>query len=469
MKVKLALLLVSLSSACSSPSSPVPVTSSFPDAGQAEAAQVPDAQNSEQTGSSLLDAGEGEVGQEVGTLRSYVLTAKLSVAPNMPTPPSGYPTEHQFTVTLDLAAGTLRTGAAGRASKVALVGGSSGWQTQAAIELSMSSAAGTSYQSISYDEIFLQTTTDGCSGTASGSVAVAITDEIYKGSFTAVLTGTLDRQSPQIISSPRDPVAIHPLDSVRLDSFELLPAATQVRLQAAQGAAVPLAGLPTDGADGVSGFILGPQALAFGETYQTIAQSGLADLAGNQAAPESLPTFTTLADPGLFAQDGFEGTVAAYLSGSVGPVDSSKAPVPTGSRALLIPGPGWSGNPGCQGRFSARMAVSPGATTVKARFRTIRMLGVMASPFFGTLQIGVPNGNLATYTATPSANAVASSQPDPAGPLPGSSTYGYGPLMEWSFPLPAGSKDEIIFDLFPRCGQPFSPSDGLLLDDLRVE
>jgi hypothetical protein len=454
----------------------VPVSNAFPDAGGSEVGQVPDAQNWDQRGPSLPevslpDAGESEVGPEVGTLRSYVLTAKLSVEPNVPMPESGYPTEHQFTVTLDLAAGTLRTGAAGRASKVALVGGSSGWQTQAAVELSMVSAAGTSFQSISYDQIFLQITTDGCSGTASGSVAVAITDEIYKGIFTAVLTGTIDRQSPQLISSPRDPVAIHPLDSVRLDSSELLPAASQVRLQTAQGSSVTLAALPADGADGVSGFVLGAQALAFGKTYQTIVQPGFADLAGNQAAPDSLPTFTTLVDPGLFAQDGFEGTVAAYLSGSVGPMDSSKAPVPTGLRALLIPGLGWQRlvNDGCEGRFTARMAVSLGATTVKARFRTIRVLGLMASPFFGTLQLGVPNGTLVTYVAMPSTDAVASSQPDPAGPLPGSSTYSYGPLMEWSFPLPAGSKDEILFDLFPRCGEPFTPSDGLLLDDLRVE
>jgi hypothetical protein len=71
------------------------------------------------------------------------------------------------------------------------------------------------------------------------------------------------------------------------------------------------------------------------------------------------------------------------------------------------------------------MAVSPGATTVKARFRTIRALNATAAPFFGTLQIGVPNGVLVTYDSATSKNAVASLQPDPIGPLPDSSTYGY--------------------------------------------
>lgn len=189
------------------------------------------------------------------------------------------------------------------------------------------------------------------------------------------------------------------------------------------------------------------------------------DLAGNLAT--NLPSFSTLADPGLFAQDGFEGPVNAYIAGSLAVADSATVPIPAGKKALAIPPYAYS-TP-CAARFTARMAVAAGATTVKLSTLSYRALTgyPVTMPFSYIFTVAIPNGNLlSTYDS----NLKTSPLPNPwTGDLPGSTSNAYGDLQEASLALPSGANGEILFDIVRICAQPGGPMPGLIIDNLRVE
>jgi hypothetical protein len=54
-------------------------------------------------------------------------------------------------------------------------------------------------------------------------------------------------------------------------------------------------------------------------------------------------------------------------------------------------------------------------------------------------------------------------------PLPGSASYSYGDLAQYSVPLPVGTQGEVMFDLSRHCVEPPSLIAGLVIDDLHVE
>jgi len=135
---------------------------------------------------------------------------------------------------------------------------------------------------------------------------------------------------------------------------------------------------------------------------------------------------------------------------------------PALARALQFPSPPAL----CGQRFTARLSVPTGATTLqftalatwpKARSRTT---------FTGSVQVAVPNGALNSYSWPEIASTVLASPW--TGALPGSSDNSYGDLMQMQIPLPAGTSGEIVFDVLQPCYDPPYPGDGLIIDDLRI-
>jgi hypothetical protein len=377
-----------------------------------------------------------------------------------------WPATHEFSVLIDWGANTATTGGNGLAKQVALVqSGASDWSTKEPLNFQLGLYG---IPDLTYSNLTFQRGNDGCTATASGTSEQAQGDVIYTRGFSATMTGVVDRSGPQLAIFPTGD--LHPLSFSGVIANEVLPIGTTAALDAT-GATLALTALPSDSAVGVSGFSLPgtslafpSKALAFATTYSLRVLPQAVDLAGNRAT--GLPSFSTLPDPGLFAQDGFEGPVNAYMDGPVVSADSTSLPIPAGSKALAIRPPGLSSV--CKARFTVRMAVPAGATTVKFSYLTYHekteYFGWNPSYFF---TVAVPNGEaLLSYDY----NLKPSPLPNPwTGALPGSPDNVYGNLQEAALPIPSGANGEILFDIERPCPQPSGPPEGMIVDNLRVE
>jgi hypothetical protein len=372
----------------------------------------------------------------------------------------GYLTDlpsHAFTAAIDWAANTLTSGANGDAFRVPLVHEGDGWTAQASMSFDASQS---SYPSTTYTRMTLRPTDTGCIGEASGTYSYLGGDVIYSQSFTATLAGTTDVSMPQVTVLSTD---VDPLRFQGVPVNELLPAGTTAELVDDGGHVISMASLP-DGeaaAFGVSWFQLQSIALAFGSSYTVRVLPALVDLAGNTAPS---PTFTTLPDPGLFAQDGFEGAAKLAVVGNVQVVDAATLPVPTGTKALrFLPIASMS----CADRFTVRMAVPAGASAVK--FVALSFSPASSSYYdaYYTVTLGVPNGpKTSSYFGSLSKAPLTNPWKET---LPGGTSYSYGDLAQYSVPLPAGTQGEVMFDLSRHCVEPPALITGLVVDDLRVE
>jgi hypothetical protein len=374
---------------------------------------------------------------------------------------------HDFSVLIDWSANTATTGANGFVKQVALAqNGDGNWTAQEPLKFQLGLY---SYPGLTYSSLVFQRGKDGCAATASGTYYQVQGDAIYSRGFTATMTGVVDRTGPQCTIAPTGD--LHPLSFAGVMVNEVLPTGTTAALDAT-GTSLALTGLTSDNTLGVSGFLLPGtslampnKALAFATMYNLRVLPQPVDLAGNLAT--SLPSFSTLADPGLFAQDGFEGPLNAYIDGSVATTDSASLPIPAGSKAIAIPPFGYSS--ACSARFTVRMAVGAGATTVKFSTLSYRSLTgfSITNPYAYMFTVAVPNGDLLrTYDI----NLKTSPLPKPwTGDLPGSTTNVYGDLQEAELALPSGASGEILFDIYRLCAEPVSPAPGLIIDNLRVE
>jgi len=437
------------------------------------------------------DAGaEAPRGEEVGQADSPVgaadaaaptsctiLATLASLWPDggMPLPASALPATHRFSLLLDWAAGTAVTGSGGTSNEVGLVRAGGEWSTQGALVLATSIATSwptyatdfTGRPFVSYEQIAIQPTADGCSGRAAGKYLGAQGDVLFDIPFEAELAGAVDSTGPELSVLPASSTAIHPLDLEAVAAGELLPAGTSARWLATDGAVVPMTSLPADGALGVSGFLAGDRSLAFASSYRLEVLPAAMDLVGNLTG--QLPVLTTLTGPGFFAQDGFEGPVDALLGGRVIVVDGTSLPIPAGTKAIRFAPTsfGTTSDTTCQDRFTARLAVTPTAKAVKVSALSYR--SSKSTPFMGWLRLAVPSGAVSDFGMY-GMIAKATPLPSPwAGTLPGADVNTYGELTQVELPLPDGVAGEVIFDLYRFCVEPGLPGDGIILDDLRVE
>jgi hypothetical protein len=389
------------------------------------------------------------------------------------------PAKHAFSLAIDWAANTATTGSGGTAQRTSMVRDNGTWMTQNTVYLSLA-LAGTSAGErpmVSYHEIRIHPTVDGCSGEATGEYLWNSTDMLINTPFAATLTGVNDKEGPALSVFPAVTTGVHPMSVDGVGASELLPAGSTARWVAADGSGVDMSALPAAGAtsiegfslkgtEGVSGFTLAKRMLSFATTYRLQILPAPLDSAGNLAL--ELPSITTMADPGLFAQDGFEETVNAFLGGTVNIVASTTLPIPSGNQALrFAPMSGdrnvtWS----CDDRFTARLAVPAGAQSVKFSFLSYRSKnGYPMMIEYGVL-LGIPGGPIVEQSLN---DGSGTPLPSPwTGTLPGSADFSYGGLKQLELPLPAGTNGEVVFDL-ARWGCLAGASPGLIVDDLRVE
>jgi len=394
-----------------------------------------------------------------------LLAIAAKLAPSRPDAgDSVMPTTHEFSLLVDWIGKTAATGSGGTANQVPIVHHGGVWTTQAPLQLSL---ALTSRPFVTYDWIAITPTPIGCIGQAAGRYDWNATDTLYTIPFDASIAGIADQAGPilSVVGSFGD---VHPLDQNGVMADELLPAGTTADWMASDGSIIPTAALPAESVFGVSGFMLKGLGLAFASSYWLRLLPSTVDLAGNPSS--RLVAFSTMAGPGLLAQDGFETAVDALLGGEVSIVDSTTLPIPAGTKALRFDVAGgvlnvrWS----CDDRFTARLSVPSGAAFVKFSTLFYAPASVADIRFGGQLRLAVPNGAVTDLGRGWTNGGTALSIPW-TGTLPGGDSYTFGGLMEQTFALPPGTTSEVIVDIFRPCREPIMDSAGLVIDDLRVE
>jgi hypothetical protein len=172
---------------------------------------------------------------------------------------------------------------------------------------------------------------DRIEGTAAAQLEISCGDCVHDDDVALTLTGQPDGTPPRL-NVPSVPV--NPLDALDFAVSEPLQS-VQLALAGTNKIAIDT---PSIAADGSSTWLVDfpfPQVLPFSGRWQV---TGSGQDFANHALDLSGSVLTTLDDPGVLAQDGFEGTLNALLTGDAAFVDvASGLPIPHGKQALFVP------------------------------------------------------------------------------------------------------------------------------------
>jgi hypothetical protein len=217
----------------------------------------------------------------------------------------------------------------------------------------------------------------------------------------------------------------------------------------AGGTSHPLIGYTAS--NGAFGTFSSALILPFGSSWKLSATGG--DLANFPFDIAALPPIAVLADPGLFAQDGFESTPVLTLTGVAKIVTSvGTLPALNGNKSLFVP----------QGS-SATLHLARPTDASSVRFAA-RGFTSMSGPDFGGsyVEAGVIGGSERVGSSQALPNMPSTSTND--------STWLYaGPTQEISLPLIESGADVVIRFALPVCQGLCPPARATLIDDLRVE
>ncbi len=274
------------------------------------------------------------------------------------------------------------------------------------------------------------------SGTGSASYLTGVPDEGTPLTFT--LSGVPDKTAPTISGGSNES---NPLDLISLTLSELLKTG-ELSLQG--DPVIPLGSID---ADDLPTRFESQQVLPFGHTWH---------LAGSGADYAGLPlntnlTVSTVKDPGIFAQDGFEGPVAALLTGGAQVIDPSYGVAMTGSRALLIPP---------DGSATLHLASSThGKRKLTLHFSKLFEDANMSDSGSGLLEVGAvgeagPNSTALTVTG-------------PTTPISLGQWHAASAPSTLMVPLENPADDEIVRVSTSSCGGA-CPSVALVIDDLTL-
>jgi len=321
--------------------------------------------------------------------------------------------------------------------------------------LPVPTGAGCNLRSIEITELTLQAwdesgdgNADSISGSGKARGIFIVGDAGLSVELSYTLQGVPDETKPSLLALSN----IHPLDGVFLRATEPVALISRVTLTDTDSGHTshPLGGNAES--NGAFGTFSSNLILPFGSTWKLSATGGdLADLPFEIAA---LPPIVVLADPGLFAQDGFESTPALSRTGDAQIVTSvGSLPAIQGSQSLLVP-PGSSA--------TLHLARPSGASSV--RF-TAQSLTSMSGPAFfaaADLEAGVIGGSerVGLTEALPTTPSTTTND----------SAWRYaGPTQEISLPLTESGADVVIRFAPPACQGLCPPARALLIDELRVE
>ena len=283
-------------------------------------------------------------------------------------------------------------------------------------------------------------------GRAQGSFFVG--DQGFQVELSFTLSGLPDSHAPSLALARPSP--IHPLDGVLLRASEPVSIASTVSLSDVADAGKRVALLGATASNGALGSFSTSAVLAFGSTWSpTVTGTDLAGLPFTTA----LAPIQVLADPGLFAQDGFEATPQALLSaGAVVVSHVGTIAALSGDHSLFVP----AGS-------SATLHLAATSAVSKVRFSAqsfSQASGYAAgSPPLelaavgGTRRLTVPSS---TTGATPTDT--------------GDATWRYaGARADYDLALPEPGTEFVVRIAEPYCMGFCPPQQAVLIDDLVLE
>jgi hypothetical protein len=282
---------------------------------------------------------------------------------------------------------------------------------------------------------------DRLTGSGVGSIEEDCGDCALSYPVTVSLSGRPDQTPPRLnlSSEPLNPIdQFSVLTSEALKSASLLLSGSKTFALETYNQGMPLIGAGSS------------EVLPFSGSWK-ITGSGR-DFAG-LALDLSAASVSTIADPGVFAVDGFEGTLNATLTGDAAVVNvSSGLPIPSGQRALLLP-------PGSSATFHLKRGST--GKTVSARF--VDLSDAHSGGPWARFQAAVIGGRRAETFSSTGPGTLTTTHPiwtraDPA-------RSDQPPALQ-------GTGADVVVRInaeFCSGGGPCPPTGALLVDDLKVE
>jgi hypothetical protein len=414
------------------------------------------------------DGGDGSLTMvDTGTLdapgagvRAYDVVAVLRADGSTSLPPT-----NRFTVVQDLSALRMIAGGNGRGAVVGVTTSDGRtFRSTGGFAVGDDSTDGCSVpEDVRYDSFEVTLTDSALTGTASGAATISCGDCAFTVPFAATLTGTRDKMLPTL--RPSGPLPATPFDSFGLVTSEPLPATATAKLVADDGAAIDLIPQITSGdLPFVAGFTKPEVVLRAGQGY-VVTLDGLVDFAGQSDKAGPPLRLTTFVDPPTVPEDGFESATGSALGGAM-VMTAGALPAIAGNTSLYIGTKGAPALDAPNGRsLAVRLARQAGDTKLRFSYRVVaiqsaNLISAMvrvgsegASP--GDAVYGI--GNMATPTEKLT-----------VGGMPVFASV----AAEMEVPLPADATDHVLFVIAPSnifCFPGGSPSEGLLIDDLRLE
>ncbi|HWN68511.1 MAG TPA: hypothetical protein VNM90_12815, partial [Haliangium sp.] len=196
--------------------------------------------------------------------------------------------------------------------------------------------------------------------------------------------------------------------------------------------------------------------LPFGAELSVEFDPAPQDLTG-LPSENALTTVRTMDDPGVFAEDGFEGDLAAVTAGAEVVSGVGTLPAMAGARSLLV-------EPG--DALTMRVPLTSGDTHL--RFQ-VRMLSG-GSGLAGCSTIGIRGGFPGLDPASDVLDIEVSPAEEPREDTGDARWSVASPVTDVELALPAGAAGEVILDVYeqPLSGPP-CPDMALLIDELRAE
>ncbi len=391
---------------------------------------------------------------------SFNVEVTLSFPPDNGTP--GLPDSETFLLRLDDAAdgsvvAVLASG--GGSSSAAFVRTGTGLSLRESVELSITPFGNGYFDArLSFDSLDLvpvdndgDGSADAVEGTGSGDFFQIVGDVEQDVAFTIEMSGDLDDRAPYLSNSVTM-FEIPVMDGLTLLASEPLRLPGTARISVG-GEVIPLEMLPA-GAPYVTEFRT-RSILPFGASVITLIEPELRDLAGLEIE-FGLERIDTPPDPGLFAEDGFEGELAAVSYAVEVVTGFGTLPAISGTRSLLV-AESWS-------TLTMRVPLEEGDTHLRFQARAL---------FDRESGFGCPTSNLRVgFPALDQITAISPAWNTDIEDDTGDERWTAAtPVTTVEVALPEGAGSELIFDIFrplPLPGGP-CPEAGLLIDDLRAE
>ena len=291
--------------------------------------------------------------------------------------------------------------------------------------------------------------TDAIAGFATGTVEFRGGDVIFDDPVSVALNGTLDRRAPELIVPA---FTFNPLNPPNVIATEPLDVATSLELVGTTTTPLVSPSDDSNASDAPSGAISWSSAAILPLSGEWQIQGQGRDLSGLPLARTG--TLSTLQDPGVCPQDGFESDLIAAVGGApkiVGQIGELAAIA--GVHSLLV-----------RGGDALTFHLQRAAAETTLRF-SLRALGPSADSFnfAKEVRVGVVGSQSVSRVVLPRPQEAAVSTGD--SDLPWAS-----PVVEVSAPLSPGGKDVLLYIADYACGGGLCPPPAvLLLDELRLD